>query len=81
MRLAPAPKVSAGIEDGRIDDEEIMKHYHQVTDEAETVDMAYFLKYCQAFAHLARLIADDVARPQWKSGDKYEEAGKALYGN
>lgn len=61
-------------------DEEIRKYYHQVTDEAETVDMAYFLKFCQAYAHLARLIADEATRPQWAAGDKYEEAGKELYG-
>lgn len=61
-------------------DEEIRKYYHQVTDEAETVDMAYFLKFCQAYAHLARLIADDTSRPQWVAGDKYDEAGKELYG-
>jgi hypothetical protein len=61
-------------------DEEIRKYYHQVTDEADAVDMAYLLKYCQAYAHLARLIADETSRPQWKAGDKYEEAGKELYG-
>lgn len=61
-------------------DEEINKYYHQVTDEADAVDMAYLLKYCQAYAHLARLIADETARPQWAAGDKYEEAGKELYG-
>ena len=74
----PAMNVSPGM---TAFDDEINKYYHQVTDEAETVDMAYFLKYCQAFAHLARLIADDSDRPMWKEGDKYEEAGKGLYGN
>ena len=60
-------------------DEEIGKYYHQVTDEADSVDMAYFLRFCQAYAYLARLVADREERPQWKAGDKYEEAGKKLY--
>ncbi len=60
-------------------DEELMRYYHQVADEADAVDMAYLLRYCQAFAHTARLIADNPERPVWKAGDKYEKAGKALY--
>lgn len=60
-------------------DDAIAKYYHQVADQAESVDMGYFLKYCQAYAHLARLIADHSEKPQWKAGDKYEAAGKALY--
>ena len=57
-----------------------MKHYHQITDEADSIDFDYFLKYCKVFAHTARIISDHQARPVWKAGDKYEEAGKALYG-
>lgn len=59
---------------------ELMKNYHQVTDEADTVDFDYLLQYCRAFSYTARLIADDDARPMWKKGDKYEEVGKELYG-
>jgi len=62
-------------------DETISKYYHQVTDEADAVDMDYLLRYCQAYAHLARLIANAEVRPQWEAGDKYEEVGKALYEN
>lgn len=72
----PALNVSPGL---TAFDEEIGKYYHQVADEAESVDMAYFLKFCQAYAHLARLIADQSERPQWIKGDKYEEAGNKLY--
>lgn len=61
-------------------DEAIAKYYHQVTDEADSVDMDYLLRYCQSFAFLGRLIADNPQRPLWKSGDKYYEAGKRLYG-
>ena len=60
-------------------DDAINKYYHQVTDEAGSVDMEYLLKYCKAFVSTARLIANHPERPQWKSGDKYEQAGKALY--
>ncbi len=60
-------------------DDAINKYYHQVTDEAGSVDMEYLLKYCKAFAAAARLIANNPERPQWKAGDKYEPAGKALY--
>ncbi len=62
-------------------DEELMSRYHQVSDEADTVDFAYLLKFCQSFAYTARLIADSPQKPVWKEGDKYEMAGKELYGN
>jgi hypothetical protein len=60
-------------------DDVIAKYYHQVADQAESIDLPYFLKYCQSFSHLARLIADNAQRPQWKAGDKYEKAGMELY--
>lgn len=60
-------------------DAEINKYYHQVTDNPDNVDYDYVLKYAQAYAHLARMIANEEGRPFWKEGDKYEEAGKALY--
>jgi len=60
-------------------DQEIMKNYHQITDEPQTVNYQYLLEYCASFSHLARLIADDEERPKWKAGDKYEEAGNKLY--
>lgn len=60
--------------------EEIKKNYHQVTDEADTIDFDYFLKFCQSFTYIGRLIIDRQERPQWKTGDKYEPMGKELYG-
>ena len=60
-------------------DEEIAKYYHQVGDEADTVDKAYLLKFSQSLAYLARLIADNQVLPKWVKGDKYEEAGLKLY--
>ncbi|MEO1263768.1 MAG: M28 family peptidase [Bacteroidota bacterium] len=54
-------------------DEEIYKYYHQVTDNPETIDYDYLLKFCQAFAHTARLIADKETPIAWTPGDQYEK--------
>ncbi len=72
----PALTFSLGFTDF---DAEIMKYYHQVTDNPDNMDYDYLHKYVQSYARLARLVADDAKRPQWIKGDKYEEAGKALY--
>lgn len=72
----PALTLSPGMDEF---DAEIGRYYHRPDDEADAVDMDYLLKYCQAYAHAARLIANDAARPFWIEGDKYEEAGKELY--
>lgn len=73
----PAPTFSPGF---TAFDEEIMKYYHQATDNPETIDYDYLLRFCKAFAYSARLIADMDKRPFWTAGDKYEAAGKKLYG-
>jgi hypothetical protein len=73
----PAPTFSAGF---KTFDEAIGKYYHQAIDNPETLDFNYIRRFCQAFAHTARLIANRPTRPQWSTGDKYEAAGKALYG-
>ena len=58
----------------------IMKNYHQVSDEAATLNFAYVEKYCEAYTLAAEQIANLPDAPSWKEGDKYEEAGKKLYG-
>ena len=73
----PAPSLSPGITSMN---EEINQYYHQAADNPDSIDFAYLKKYCKAFAHIARLIADNDKRPMWVEGDKYEEAGKKLYG-
>ncbi|GHB55604.1 peptidase M28 [Persicitalea jodogahamensis] len=73
----PAPTITPGF---RTFDAELMKNYHQVSDNPETIDFSYLLKFSQAYAYAARLIADRSQAPQWSKGDKYEEAAKALYG-
>ena len=61
-------------------DQEIMQYYHQVADEVESLDFAYVEKFAEAFTLAAEKIADMPERPFWKPGDKYENAGKDLYG-
>ncbi|GAB4026850.1 M28 family peptidase [Spirosoma gilvum] len=73
----PAPDFAPGFKSF---DAEIAKYYHQAADNPETLNFSYVLRFCQAYAHAARLIADRATRPQWSAGDKYEAAGKALYG-
>jgi len=72
----PAPTFTPGF---REFNGEIMKNYHQVSDNPETIDFNYLLKFSQAFTYAARLIADMPKAPQWIAGDKYEEAAKKLY--
>ena len=56
-----------------------MKNYHQASDNPETIDFTYLLKFSQAYTYAARLIADRIQAPQWIKGDKYEDAAKKLY--
>ena len=73
----PAPTFSAGF---KAFDQAIQKYYHQAIDNPESLDMNYVHRFCQAYAHTARLIANRATAPQWITGDKYEAAGKTLYG-
>lgn len=61
-------------------DQEIMKNYHQASDEAETLNFQYVEKYCEAYTLAAEKIANLPEAPFWKEGDKYEAAGEELYG-
>lgn len=73
----PSPTFSPGFRDF---DAALMKTYHQAADNPETVDFDYLLKFCQTYCYAARLIADRPVVPKWEPGDKYEAAGKKLYG-
>ena len=73
----PAPDFSPGF---KAFDQEIAKYYHQAIDNPESLNFNYVLRYCQAYAYTARLIANRPTRPQWSVGDKYEAASKTLYG-
>lgn len=72
----PAPTYSLGF---RSFDEEIMKRYHQLSDEVGNFNLSYATKYMNSFVLAAKYIADNAAQPVWKKGDKYEGAWKALY--
>ena len=72
----PAPTYSTGF---TAFDDEIFKYYHQVTDEAESLDFDYLVKFYKGYIYSGRLIANDPEKPFWIKGDKYEEAGNELY--
>ena len=61
-------------------DAEVMKNYHQVSDEVATLNFNYVERYCEAYTLAAQRIANMPEKPFWKEGDKYETAGKELYG-
>ncbi|WP_224490904.1 M28 family peptidase [Robertkochia flava] len=73
----PAPTYSTGFNSF---DDEILKYYHQADDEAETLDYDYLLKFYRGYVYSGRLIANTPDKLFWKAGDKYEKAGKELYG-
>ncbi len=72
----PAPTYSLGF---TAFDAEINKYYHQVTDNPETLDYDYLYKFFRSYVLACRLIANDPVTPYWTKGDKYYEAGEALY--
>ena len=73
----PAPTFSMGF---RSFDGEVTKYYHQPGDEADTMDYDYLEKFFRAYVLAGVKIGNDPQTPFWVSGDKYEQAGKELYG-
>jgi aminopeptidase YwaD len=61
--------------------DDVTKYYHKPGDEADTLDYDYLLKFFRAYVLSGRNIGNDSKTPVWTLGDKYEETGKALYGN
>lgn len=74
----PAPTFSLGFQ---AFDDEIQKYYHKPGDHVENFDLDYAIKYWKSYILAAQLIANDSSKPVWVAGDKYEKAGKDLYGN
>ncbi|SEL42463.1 PA domain-containing protein [Aquimarina amphilecti] len=72
----PAPTFSMGF---TAFDEEITKYYHQVTDNPDTLDYEYLLKFFQSYVLACRNIANNPKTPFWVKGDKYYDAGIKLY--
>jgi len=73
----PAPTYGMGF---TAFDESITRHYHQPSDQVDNFDLDYALLYWKSYILAAENIANWNERPKWKSGDKYEAVGKALYG-
>jgi len=61
-------------------DQEILKYYHQPGDEPDGLDFEYLHSFNKAFVLSAVRIANMDEAPFWLEGDKYESAGKELYG-
>lgn len=61
-------------------DDELSKYYHQVDDEANTLDFDYVTKYVRSYILSAQKIANTKNAPFWIPGDEYEQAGIKLYG-
>ncbi len=60
--------------------DEIKRYYHQPADEPQTLDYDYLTKYSKAYIYAVSLIGNYSGDLFWTAGDKYEEAGKELYG-
>ncbi len=73
----PAPTFSLGFTSF---DDQINKYYHKAGDQFESLDLDYVTLYWKSFILAAQNIANNPERPIWMAGDKYEEAGKSLYG-
>ena len=74
----PAPTFSLGFTAFNGD---VTKYYHRPGDEAQTLDYEYLYKFFSAYVLAGRNIGNDPVTPRWTAGDKYEAAGKLLYGN
>ncbi|MCF8243869.1 MAG: M28 family peptidase [Saprospiraceae bacterium] len=63
----PAVDFAPGIKEM---DEEVYKYYHQATDNADSLDYDYVLKFCQAYTLAARMIADKNGKIDWQGAGK-----------
>lgn len=72
----PAPTFSMGFTSFS---GQVTETYHKPNDEAHTIDYDYLVKFFKSYVLAGRLIGNNPKTPFWTQGDKYEEAGKALY--
>ncbi len=70
MKGIPAIDIAPGITEMNDD---VFKYYHQAADNPDTIDYDYLLRFSQAYATMARLIADMEGRLSWTPGDKFEK--------
>ncbi|NJL12721.1 MAG: M20/M25/M40 family metallo-hydrolase [Microscillaceae bacterium] len=73
----PAPTFAPGL---TAFDEAIQQYYHQVADDADSLDFVYVAQYANAYVRSAELIANFKEKFKWAEGDKYEKAYQSLYG-
>ena len=74
-RGVPSVTFSPGFRDF---DAEILKYYHQPSDEAETLDFNYLMQYTKSFGLSLRLIADLEERLFWEEVDEFYDIAKEL---
>ncbi|MEL6675784.1 MAG: M28 family peptidase [Bacteroidota bacterium] len=60
-------------------DRELMKYYHQVADEFESLNLSYVNRFFNAFVSIADHMAQAEVLPYWKADSKYLKAGNKLY--
>ncbi len=73
----PAPTFGSGF---KTFDAAITKYYHQAIDNPDNISYAYLNLFTKAFVLTAWNVAGMKNKPRWVPGDKYEAAGKKLYG-
>jgi hypothetical protein len=73
----PALKLQPGL--SKMDDE-IRQYYHRPADEVSSMDLNYINTFYKTFTYALYLLASEARRPQWITGDKFEEAARKLYG-
>mgnify|MGYP002397421872 CR=1 FL=1 len=69
MKGIPAINIAPGVLQM---DEEIFKYYHQATDNPDTIDYDYLLRFAQAYTAMARLIANKADKLDWAEGHSTE---------
>lgn len=72
----PSVTFSAGF---RNLDAEILKYYHQPSDETETMNFNYILKFSRSFGLALREIGDSSTPLFWKEEDEFYKTGEELY--
>lgn len=73
----PAPTFGSGFKSF---DAAIQKYYHQAIDNPDNLSYPYLHNFTKAFVLTSYNIAGMKNKPRWVAGDKYEAAGKKLYG-
>ena len=75
----PSPTFSPGFR--AFTDPGVATYYHRTADNPDAnYPFDYLRRFSQAYTRTARLLGDADARMTWAPGDRYEAAGRALYG-